>query len=206
MVVASTRARYRFTADQRRHMTEIGIPPGNEHHFTFDEYVRLWEAGIFGPDERVELIEGEVIEMAGPEAPHANAVRNANRLLSRIVPDGFVADAQNPIRLSTDGAPLPDLAVLYDRTYDTLPSEADVLLVVEVSDSTLRYDRGDKLRTYAKAGIPEVWIVNIGTREIERYTEPQGETYGQLATAQPDKSLVSTTVPGVVIPVADVLR
>lgn len=206
MVITSTRARYRFTPDQQRRVAALGIPPGDAHHFTFDEYVRLWDAGVFAHDERVELIEGEIIEMPGAEAPHANAIRRATMLLARMTPDGYALDVQNPIRLSTDGAPLPDFAVVYDREYDALPNEADVLLVVEVSDTSLRYNRGDKLRTYARAGIPEVWIVNVGTREIERYTAPQGETHGQLATARPGESLASTSVPGIVILVTDVLR
>ncbi len=206
MTIASTRTRYRFTEEQQQRIAALGIPPGDAHHFTFDEFVQLWGAEVFGPEERVELIEGEMFEMPGAEAPHANAVRNANRLLSRIVPNGYIVDVQNPIRLSTDGAPLPDLAILYDREYDTLPTEADVLLLIEVSDSTLRSNRGDKLRTYAKAGISEVWIVNVGAREIERYTVPHGETYGQKVTAQAGESLASTVVPGIVIPVAEILR
>lgn len=206
MVATSVRAHRRFTADEYERMIALGIPTHDGYHFTFEEFVRLFDVGILADDERLELIEGEIIEMPPPGPPHANAVRHLTRLLTRLVPEEFMVDVQNPHRLRGNSTPLPDLAVVRDREYDTLPSEADVLLVIEVSDSTLRYDRGHKLRMYARVGIPEVWIVNIGAREIERYTEPQGETYGQRATARPDETLASTTVPEIVIPVSDVFR
>jgi len=118
----------------------------------------IWTAGILGEDDRVELIAGEIIEMAAFGVRHANCVRAWIQLLRGLVPHGMLIDIQNPIKVRNDGEPQPDVAVLYDRAYDTTPTEADALFVVEVSDSSLAYDRSTKLPSPLKS---VVWASSI---------------------------------------------
>ena len=163
-------------------------------------------AGILGEDDRVELIAGEIVEMAAIGLKHANCVRAWIQLLRRIVPDEFFIDVQNPIKIRDDGEPQPDIALLHDRTYTATPTAADVLFVVEVSDSSLAYDRGTKLPLYAAAGIAEAWLVDLSAGIIERHTEPYDGAYRRVVFARAGETLTSTTVPAVVVPVEAILH
>jgi Uma2 family endonuclease len=152
--------------------------------FTADEYFQMIEAGILAADDRVELIEGEILEMP-PRAPNHNAsTAILNRLLVLgIRLRGFILPG-GTIRLSTKSAPAPDIVVLrpHPRKYrDRYAEPEDVLLLVEVSDSSLRRDRELKLPIYARAGINEYWIVNIRDEILEVYKKPTGSAY---ATAE----------------------
>ena len=144
--------------------------------FTVDEYRRLGEAGIIGEHERVELIEGQIVEM-NPIGP--GHIRSVNRLTGLFAgrPD-VVVSVQNPIRLDDRSEPEPDLVVLRaDAAQDRTPSPRDALLVVEVADSSLGYDRGTKRPLYAQAGIPELWIADLGGERSEAHREPSPEGY-----------------------------
>ena len=164
--------------------------------FTVHEYHRMAEAGILHEDDRVELIEGEVSEMSPIGALHASAVRNLNRLIGQQVSEEFLVDVQNPVRLDEDNEPEPDLAVIRMRDYrDSLPGPEDVLLLIEVADTTLSYDRNVKLPLYTRSGIPEVWIVDLEGEIVERHTAPSGEIYRHLERVRRGETLAPAALP-----------
>jgi len=174
--------------------------------FTVDDYHRMAEAGILGEDDRVELIEGEIVEMSPLGPKH---MRSVNRLTHIVVPQlGSDAEisVQNSIRLSTDGEPQPDVAVLSrQRDQDTVPLPTDVFLVIEVADSSRDYDRNVKLPMYAAAGIPEAWLFDLVAEIAERHSDPWEGRYRVVAHARRGESLTSTVLPGLTIAVDDVL-
>ena len=146
--------------------------------FTVHDYHRMGEAGILHEDDRVELIEGEIVEMAAIGTRHFSCVNRLTRLLVMGVGEEAVVSVQNPVRLNEQTEPQPDITMIRPRDYtQSLPVPEDVLLLVEVSDTTLAYDRDVKLPLYARAGIGEVWIVNLPARTIEQYTDPSCDRY-----------------------------
>jgi len=152
----------------------------SRRRFTVDEYHRMAEAGILHEDDRVELIEGEILEMAPIGGRHAACVNDSAKLFILRVGDRAVVSIQNPVRLTSGSEPEPDLMLLRppsDRYRERLPDAADVLLVIEVSDTTLPYDRGTKLPLYAAAGIPEVWIFDLERRRVLVHRHPDGDLY-----------------------------
>lgn len=164
--------------------------------FTVHEYHRMAEAGILHEDDRVELIEGELVEMAAIGSRHFTCVNTLNHLLMRSLGDEYIVSVQNPVRLSKHNEPEPDLAVIRARDYrESLPSPEDVLLLMEVSDTTLSYDRNVKLPLYARSGIPEVWIVDLAGELIERHTGPSEEIYRHLERARRGETLASAAIP-----------
>ena len=174
--------------------------------FTVHEYHRMGEAGILHEDDRVELIDGEIVEMSPIGGRHALCVSLLTRLLVRAVGDGALVSPQNPVRLDEHHEPQPDLAVVHDRAYGrSLPAPEDTLLLIEVSDTTLSYDRNVKVPIYARAGIPEVWIVDINGQRMERHSDPSGDSYRHVELARRGETLASTTFPDMKIRVDDVL-
>jgi Uma2 family endonuclease len=174
--------------------------------FTVDEYHRMAEAGILHEDDRVELIGGEIVEMSPIGGRHAACVREINRLLGRQVDDELRVDVQSPVRLGERGEPQPDLAVIRARDYgDSLPTPEDVLLLIEVADTSLASDRDVKLPLYARAGIAEVWLVDLNGGAIERHTEPSENGYRLVRRAMPGETLESAALPGLAAPVDVVL-
>lgn len=147
-----------------------------ERLFTIEEFERIVETGIFGEDERVELIEGRIVQMNPIGDDHA---WNVNRLSGIFWQSGGVIVAtQNPVRLGPRIAPQPDLAVLRsDVRQNRKPEPADILLLIEVADSSLNYDRQVKAHLYARANIPEYWIVDIKGERIEAHREPSPTGY-----------------------------
>jgi Uma2 family endonuclease len=169
------------------------------HRFTVEEYKKMGEAGIFSEDDRVELIEGEVVEMAAVGARHVECVMRLNRILSRWAfetgDDNVFVSVQNPMTLGEFGEPQPDFAVVRrgeGRSGTPVPEE--ILLVVEVADTSLAYDRDVKLPLYAGAGIPEAWVVNLNADEIEVHSEPGRGGYSKTKLAKRGESVVSATV------------
>jgi Uma2 family endonuclease len=175
--------------------------------FTVAEYEQMGAVGIFTEDDRVELIAGEIFEMSPIGLKHARCVNRLNRVLSRAVgPDMFVA-VQNPIYLPDESAPQPDFAVVYERdTSDLWPTPTDTLLVIEVADSSLEYDRNTKLPLYAAAGIGEAWLVDLASGTVERHSDPHDGLYRLVARARPGESLASTVLPALTIPIDTILR
>lgn len=148
--------------------------------FTVDEYYAMVEAGVLAEDDRVELLDGLVVNMAPIGSRHGGCVNIYTRLLSRLVGDRAILQVQNPIHLGDDSEPQPDLALLRDRPdfYSASHAEAvDVLLLIEVADTSLDYDRDEKLPRYARAGIPEVWLTVLPEGVVEAHTEPTENGY-----------------------------
>lgn len=178
------------------------------HRLSVRDYYRMAEAEILGPDERVELIEGEIVEMAPIGSGHGGTANRLTRRLVMAVGERGVVAVGNPLRLSDDSEPQPDLLVLRPRADDYAgahPTPPDVLLLIEVADSTLRTDRIVKLPLYARHGIPEVWIVNLPEGIIETYRDPDGEAWRATRRAGRDEVLEPALLPGLRVAVAEVL-
>ena len=168
--------------------------------FTVDDYHRLGEAGILAEHDRVELIEGELVEMAPIGSEHAAGVNALNRLLVLAIGERGIVSPQNPVRLDRRNEPQPDFSVLKPRAdgYRSAPPRpSDVLLIVEVSASSLAYDRGLKLALYARHAIPEVWIVNLAAQEIEVFRKPTSDRYESSARVDRTGLLEIEALPGV---------
>jgi len=151
--------------------------------FSLDEYHRLAELGFFHEDDRVELIRGEIIQMAAKGTPHTNCCRDLLEELARLVAGRAKLQCQDPIILPSESEPEPDFAILRKRADNyrfALPNADDVLLVIEIADSTLKYDREVKLPLYAEAGISDYWIFNLVKNQLETYTEPYQDSQGNF--------------------------
>ena len=149
-------------------------------HIAVEDYYRMAEVGILRPDERIELLNGRIIEMPPIGPRHAYAVTALNATLQAMLGSRAVISVQTPLRLDRLSEPQPDLLVVRQplaRYATTHPTPVDTLLVIEVSDSTLAYDSGEKLAAYARLGIPEYWIVDLVHEHLEIYREPGGEHY-----------------------------
>ena len=161
----------------------MGVSADNwikRRQITVDEYYRMGEVGLIGPDERVELIEGEIIDMAPIGSDHASFVIQLTNLLVKAVQDKAIVSVQNPVRLSNRSEPEPDFAILRPRAdfyRKQLPTAADALLIVEVSNTSERYDREIKLPLYAAHGVPEVWVISIEQQSLTVYRTPTGDRY-----------------------------
>jgi Uma2 family endonuclease len=156
----------------------MAIEVERARRFTADEYERMVAVGIFREDERLELIDGEIVEMAPVGHRHGACVAQLNKRLVIGVADRALVWVHGPARLAVDSVPEPDLALLRPHSYRTgSPRSDDILLVVEVAESSLRYDRTTKLRLYARAGVPEYWVVSVDGEWIEVYRSPEGDGY-----------------------------
>jgi Uma2 family endonuclease len=177
------------------------------HLWTVDEYHRMGEVGLLNADARVELIEGEIVEMAPIGDAHAAISNQLNRLLVLAIGERGIVAVGNPVRLSLHSEPQPDFSVLRPRPgYATRgPRPEDIMLAVEVSDTTLRRDRQVKLALYAGAGIPEFWIVNVEVREVEIYRTPSGDRYASVERKGPGSAATIEALPGVTIPISQIL-
>ena len=168
------------------------------------EFDRMVDAGLLGEDERVELLFGYLVAMSPIGARHAATVNRLTRLLVTAIGDRGVVCIQNPLALSDDSEPQPDVAVVPPGDYDeALPTEA--LLVIEVADSSLETDRTDKARLYATAGVPEYWVVNLIDRVVEVSTVPHGALYSHTATYRAQDAIRLVRFPDLEISVSDVL-
>jgi Uma2 family endonuclease len=154
--------------------------PFMRHRMKADDYQRLGEVGVLAPDARVELIDGEIIQMAPIGSRHFAMVNRLDVLLKQAVGDRALVAVQTSFRLDDYSEPQPDLALYRPRAdfyAGALPIPADTLLVVEVADSSARYDRLIKLPMYARRGVPELWIVDLDAGLLRMYREPQGDDY-----------------------------
>ena len=156
---------------------------GRVHRLSIADYHRLGETGILGPELRTELIDGEVIEMPPIGHPHAGTVNLLGNLLVAAVAGRAVVAVQNPVWLDDHTEPLPDLALLRPRPdfyRNGHPGPDDVWLLIEVADTSLTYDREVKLPRYARAGIPTVWLVDVGNCRLAIYRQPGAGGYGEV--------------------------
>ncbi len=155
----------------------------SRRRWTVAEYHRMDEVGLLREDEHVELIEGDVVTMSPIGSPHAGKVNRLAALLSHHLFEKAIVATQNPVVLSEHNEPQPDIAVLrwrddyYERTH---PGPGDILLVIEVGDSTVEDDRLVKIPLYARYDVPEVWLLNLPRQRLEVYREPHDDQYRQI--------------------------
>ncbi len=175
---------------------------------TVAEYHRMGEVGILTEDDRVELIEGELIAMSPIGSGHSGTMNALTHSLVQAIGQRGVVGVQNPVVLDNLSEPQPDFAVLKPRDdyyRSATPRPDDVLLIIEVADSSLTYDRRVKRSLYARHGIPEFWIVNLTANEVEICRAPENGQYSSFSQVGRDGVLRPELLPGVVIPVKTLL-
>lgn len=166
------------------------------HPLTVDDLHAMAEAGILTEDDRVELIDGQLIQKMTIGPKHLRIVNFLTEIAVRRASDVAEVSIQNPVRLGRYTEPEPDIALLRrDRDPERIPHAEDVLLLVEVADTTLQFDRNVKLPRYAAAGVPEVWIVNIPDRQIECHTDPSPSGYNTLRTIDLEGAVEASLIP-----------
>jgi Uma2 family endonuclease len=173
------------------------------------EYHRMGEVGILGERDRVELIEGELVAMAPIGSYHAGTVNKLNHALVRVVGEHAVVSVQGPVRLDDFSEPEPDFALLKPRPdfyQGAHPGPADVLLLIEVADSSLNYDRAVKRALYARHAIAEFWIVNLTGGEVEICRQPKPDGYAVIERVGRDGMVEPQLLPGVRIELATLFR
>lgn len=184
----------------------VAKPVVQRRRFTAREYHRMGKAGVFHPDDRVELIDGEIVVMAPMNDPHAAVIIRLTEVCIVGLAGQARVSAQLPVRLSRNSEPEPDLVIFRpspDRPLGA-PRPEEILLLVEVSDTTLAYDRGIKLRLYAMAGIPETWIWDLKRRQVLRFRDPEGEHY-RMHDVITSGTIVPAALPGLAIDIDAIL-
>ena len=169
------------------------------HRLTVDDYHQMAESGILGPDDRVELIAGEVLDMSPIGSLHAALVRALARWLADSNGSKAIVAVQDPIHLDDASEPQPDIALLTPRAdyYAAAhPGPSDTLLIVEVAESSLAYDLGVKVPLYARHGIPEVWVIDAATRTTHCFRQPGPEGYADCSEIPADGPLTCSALPG----------
>ena len=187
-------------------IVERGV--GTPRSFNCKEYYRLAELEILAPDERTELIYGRIITRMSPMGrPHSVCIMNTMDVLEAVFGDDYTVEPQMPIRLGSGLEPQPDIIVLpgQSRDYTDVPSASDLVLLVEISDSTLRYDQGTKARMYAAEGIPDYWLVNLRARTLEVRRQPESGEYQSLTVYSEGETIAPLASPDALVRVVDLL-
>jgi Uma2 family endonuclease len=182
--------------------------PLTEHRFTVAQYHRMGETGIFHEDDRVELIRGRVVRMSPISRRHAGCVNYLANTLMHLLGARAVVSVQNPVITGAEGEPQPDVTALEPRpTFyrDRHPAPGDVLLLIEVADTSLDYDRAEKLPLYAEAGIREAWLVNLPGEAVEVCRNPRGGQYRDIRTARHGETIAPLAFPDLALRVDDIL-
>jgi len=175
--------------------------------FTVDDYHRMAEVGILNPGQRVELLDGEIVEMTPIGAKHAYCVAELCGLLRDQLGDAYLVFPQNPIQINEHTEPEPDLAIINRssiRSRDQLPSARDVRLLIEVAESSLEKDTQIKLPLYAKAGVVEVWIADLTSRTLHVYRRPADGKYAEHQTITGDQSITPVNFPDLAVAIPQV--
>ena len=170
----------------------------NKKLFTVDEYHRMAEVGILPELGRFELIHGEIIEMTPAGSPHSGRVNRLIRPFTSRLGESVIVSVQNPVRLDVRSEPVPDLALLKPRDdfyAEAHPSSKDVLLVVEVSDTTVKYDSSVKATLYAKGGIPEYWLLDVTKDVLVVRTDPAAGAYRNVQILHRGEALSPQKLP-----------
>lgn len=176
------------------------------HRLTVDDYYRMAEVGVLAPDARVELIEGEIIDMAPIGSPHAAIVSFLMHRLATAVGDAATLWVQSPARLSSISEPQPDLLLLQprkDHYRNSHPTAAHTLLLIEVSDTTLRYDQRVKVPLYARYGVPEVWVMDVSGEKVHMYRSPVSGQYRDVRTFSSPGAVTVSALPHIAIDLAE---
>ena len=177
------------------------------YEFSVEEYHRLGEVGIFHKGDRVELLNGNIIVMSPIGYRHMNAVRRITKLFFRRFGDGCEVDVQNSVMIDGKSEPQPDIVLVRDTVYSrkSPPIPEDVLLLVEVADSSLQYDRTDKRDAYARSGIVEYWLLDLTRNELQVFRDSDGRAYGSEQTLRADDSIAPLSFPDTPVTVRDLL-
>jgi Uma2 family endonuclease len=186
----------------------MAINNPKKHLTNLDEWHRLGEANIFPPESRVELINGEILDMAPIGFNHSGHLNRINKFLTRLMPGDVITSVQNPLQLGDLSEPQPDFMLLKpnpDFYSSRHPNASDVLLLIEVADTSLAFDQTQKLRLYALHGVPEYWLLNLNDSCLEVYREPFGETYAEKTTLRIGNTISLSQIPAITINVADIL-
>ncbi len=179
-----------------------------KHLTNIDEWRRMGEANIFPPDCRVELINGEIFDVAKPTPNHAGHVRRINHVFCKLISEEILVSVRNPVQLGNWSEPEPDFMLLKahaDFYCSRHPTADDVLLLVEVADSSLRFDQNEKLRLYNQHGVPEYWLLNLNNKSLEVYRKPNGNMYAEKITLHAGDSVTLSQLPDISIQVAAIL-
>ena len=203
-----------FTPKECRALAAAGIiAPGEQtavltgaRPFTADEFQDMEKFGILHEDDRLELIDGKIIIMSPIGDPHEIGTDWLNRLLNRRLGDNAMVRVQGAVRLNIHTAPQPDIIVYRMRPITETPAPippSDVYLIIEVADTSLRYDSGPKLARYAAAGIPEVWIANLRNRQVAAHTDPVGDQYTTTRIYHPGQTITPQAFPDIALPIND---
>jgi Uma2 family endonuclease len=177
-------------------------------HFNVDQYYRLAEVGVLKPDDRVELIEGEIVRMRPIGSSHAACVRALDVAFNEILGRRYLVSIQSPVRLDNFSEPEPDLALLKPRKNfyaDRHPMSSDVFLIIEVADTTVLSDQNVKLPLYARFGIAEAWLVNLPEKVVEIYYDPADGRYRNCLKFKPGDTLKSPTINELTLKVDDII-
>ena len=178
------------------------------HRLRVADYHKMIAAGVLGKDDRIELIDGELIEMAPIGDAHAGITNQLNYLLTRRSGEAYLVGVQTPLVLDAHNEPEPDLLVLRWRAdfYKyAKPTAADVCLLIEIADSSLTYDQTVKLPLYALHGIPEIWLINLPQRRFELYRAPRDGRYERRDYAEIGMQAWTDSIAGIVVDVGEVL-
>lgn len=178
------------------------------HRITVHEYYRMGELGLLAPDARVELIEGEIIDVPPLGSRHSSVVALLHELLVPAVRGAAIVLGRSPVRLSEYSEPQPDLALVRpraDRYRESHPAAPDALLVIEVSMTTWRYDGQIKLPLYARHGIPEVWIVDLSEGKLHFFRSPRDGEYADTTSTDLPGVTAIASLPGVSVDLSNVL-
>jgi Uma2 family endonuclease len=192
-------------------MSDMAAPTTDEvrlRPITVAEYHRMGETGILGPDERVQLVNGRIIEMPPIGPRHASQVGALDHLLTTRFEDRATVRVQQPLTLDSRSEPEPDIVIArgsWENYESAHPTAAEALLVIEVSDATLPTDRGEKLAAYAQSGVPEYWIVNLVDSVLEVYAEPDGAAYRERSVARAGERVAPRAFPDDAIAVDEIL-
>ena len=181
-------------------------PATRSYRWSRETYDRAVEAGLFGPGDRIELIDGEILTMTPQGSRHAAVATRAAARLGRAFGNGCHVRTQMPLAAAGDSEPEPDVAVVQGDEFDYLDAHpATALLVVEVSDDSLTRDRTIKQRLYARCGIPEYWIVAISDARLEVHRDPTGDAYRSVRALRAGETVAPLACPDATIAVADLL-
>jgi Uma2 family endonuclease len=172
--------------------------------FSVEEFQRISDAGIFPPDSRFELIRGEIIEMPIPTRLHSGRVNKLTRVFTSKLGESAIVCIQNPMFVDKMSEPRPDVVIC--KPFGPFePEPSDVLLLVEISDTSLRYDTKIKSRLYAEAGIPEYWILNIPDNVLQVRTDPSDGEYRQIENHKRGRSITAKMLPDTVFTIDELL-
>ncbi len=180
----------------------------SKHLTNIHEWHRMGEAGVFSENNHIELIDGEILEMAPIGFNHAGHLNRLTSVFSFLLADNAVLSVQNPLQLSHFSEPQPDFMLLKPEAnfYSSRhPNADDVLLLIEVSDSTLAFDQNQKLQLYARHNIPEYWILNLIDNCLEVYRQPHSESYEQKTTLRTGDNLTLSQLNDISISVSAIL-